>query len=242
MSKVCLVVPCYNEALRFDSTSFDQFLRDEEDYRFVFVNDGSTDDTLRLLRSFADAHERAALVHLEQNVGKAEAVRQGILSALRQFDCRYVGYVDVDLATPLSEFKQFEAALETRPATRIAIGSRWKRLGADIQRSTLRHYLGRIFATLTSVLLAINVYDTQCGAKLMRREDLAEVMQEPFITSWFFDIEILRRYQAIHRGQAVSSWAVEIPLRTWREIKGSKIGPMDFVRAPFALLRIKRHY
>ena len=67
----------------------------------------------------------------------------------------------------------------------LLLGSRVAMLGRDIHRSMVRHYLGRAFATAASIVLDLRVYDTQCGAKLIRRSAaLLEALDEPFTSRW----------------------------------------------------------
>lgn len=240
MSKVVLVIPCYNEADRLNIQAFQTFLKNQIDFHLLFVNDGSTDRTLEILTDLSSKQDRISHLNLEQNGGKAEAVRRGILHANETFpNAEYYGFLDADLATPLEEITRFHAILQSKPTFKIALGSRWKHLGAHIERSAFRHYMGRIFATLVSMLFKLSVYDTQCGAKLMRNVDISSLFSKPFVSAWFFDIEILCRYKAHFK---TNDWAVEIPLNIWREIGGSRIKMWDFITAPLELLKIKRHY
>ncbi len=242
MPKVAVVVPCYNEAERLPVNAFEDFIGNH-DYHFLFVNDGSTDDTAELLAKLADTQSQFSALELEHNVGKAEAVRAGILHILTS-DSSYdlVGFIDADLATPLEELVPFVQLLEKSPDYRLVMGSRWKRLGSRIRRSTLRHYLGRIFATVVSITFDLNVYDTQCGAKMMRCQDLKPIFSEPFISPWFFDIEILCRFRQRFPDEPVDDWAAETPLTTWHEVGGSRVKLFDFLLAPLALWKIRRHY
>src|SRR5690606_29745873 len=122
----------------------------------------------------------------------------------------------------------------------IVLGSRVLRLGAVIQRSALRHYLGRIFATIASNILDIKVYDSQCGAKLFE-VNMAEVLfQKPFISKWLFDLELLYRLKLNSPDQFFNN-TLEVPLRHWEEKGDSKIKITDFLTAPFELLKIKRN-
>ncbi len=166
--RAVLVVPCYNEAVRFDVDTFVAFVRSHPGVRLIFVNDGSRDETLAVLqRTQALAPDRVEVIDLHANVGKAEAVRRGMLSALTG-DVEYVGFWDADLATPLEEFSAFVERLDRHPALAMVFGSRVRLLGRVIERNAGRHYSGRVFATAASLVLNLPVYDTQCGAKLFR--------------------------------------------------------------------------
>src|SRR5439155_12839964 len=82
MSSAIIVIPCYNEAQRLPIHAFKAFVGAGHSHRFLFVNDGSTDGTLHVLRTLRDADpERYALCDLPRNVGKAEAVRTVVLRA-----------------------------------------------------------------------------------------------------------------------------------------------------------------
>ena len=145
--------------------AFKQFAGANPHVRFLFVNDGSTDRTLEVLDDLCRWDPDCfAICNLATNVGKAEAVRQGLLKAhAAQPD--YVGYWDADLATPLDAVLSFSALLDSRPDIEMVFGARVSLLGRSVERRFLRHYLGRIFATASSLALGIGFYDTQCGAK-----------------------------------------------------------------------------
>jgi dolichyl-phosphate beta-glucosyltransferase len=114
-------------------------------------------------------------------------------------------------------------------------GIRLRALGRDIRREAMRHYLGRLFATASSVLLGVDSYDTQCGAKLFRAGPLlATALVEPFRSRWIFDVELLTRADMLlrHEGHASLEQVVyEQPLGVWQHRPGSKVKPLDFVRA-----------
>jgi len=155
-------------------------------------------------------------------------------------------YWDADLATPLDEIPRFLRLLEEHPERQIAFGARVQLLGRSIRRSALRHYLGRVFATAASSVLGIPVYDTQCGAKLFRvSAELAALFEEPFCTNWIFDVEIIARLIRARRrtgGPGAEGVILEIPLRQWHDVGGSKVGPLDFFRGFAELVRIYRRY
>ncbi len=242
---VVLVVPCYNEAERLDVAAFRDHGAGPKRLAFCFVNDGSSDRTLEVLHGLVRGMPgRAVVLDLPRNSGKAEAVRQGIVAALG-WGAPSVGFWDADLAAPLEELPRFCAVLAERPQVEIVIGSRVRLLGRRIERSALRHYLGRVFATGASLTLGLPVYDTQCGAKLLRATPLArELFATPFLTRWVFDVELLARYARLTRGLAppTADRIYELPLARWTDVAGSKVRPWDFLRSGLELLRIWRAY
>jgi dolichyl-phosphate beta-glucosyltransferase len=219
-----VVVPCFNEERRIEERAFMGVAGDDR-VRLLFVDDGSTDHTGRILAGMADASESIDVFTLASNTGKAEAVRRGLLVALRN-GASTVGYYDADLATPPEELLHLIDALHADAELAGVLGSRVARLGSTIERNALRHYLGRAYATLASMALGITVYDTQCGAKVFRVNDtFVAALAEPFRSSWAFDVELLDRLlrgTAHAPGLPVSAFT-ELPLGTWRDVRGSKL-------------------
>jgi glycosyltransferase involved in cell wall biosynthesis len=103
MSGTIIVVPCYNEAGRLAPEAFRAFAQAWGHGRFLFVDDGSTDDTFSVLAKLQTAlPERFDVLRPLNNAGKAEAVRQGFLQAFRT-DPEY-GLRD-STATPWTRFR-----------------------------------------------------------------------------------------------------------------------------------------
>ena len=244
MAKCIIVVPCYNEAKRLRISAFQQFVAEGHPQRFLFVNDCSTDDTRDVLEALRRSDpQRFAVRDLPQNKGKAEAVRQGMLEALTQ-EPAFVGYWDADLATPLGAIPQFFDVLNSNPELQLAIGSRVRLLGRSIERRPTRHYLGRVFATAASLVLRLPIYDTQCGAKLIRVSPATRgLFAQPFRTNWVFDVELLARFLrscSKKTGFSAADSIYEIPLAEWRDVEGSKVKAGDFFKAFFELYTIYR--
>jgi dolichyl-phosphate beta-glucosyltransferase len=229
-----MVVPCYNEAARLSPEPFRVFGETWRHGRFLFVDDGSTDDTSAVLSNLTTVLPDAAVLRLPRNAGKAEAVRQGFLDAFRT-DPEYVGFWDSDLATPLDAIPLFEAVLRDRPQTEIVLGSRVNLLGRDVQRKAVRHYLGRAFATAVAIAVGLEVYDSQCGAKLFRTTStVRDLFALPFHSRWIFDVEILARFLQLKRRDGTGgaeALLYELPLPVWHDIGGSKLRLKDFGRA-----------
>ncbi len=240
--KTCIVIPCYNEARRLPTDEYLDFLH-RWPHTLLFVDDGSTDSTLEVLGKIqAEYPARALVVSVPKNGGKAEAVRFGMLKALEMKRFDVLGFLDSDLATPLHELARMISYAAAHDHYRMIMAIRLKRLGSKVNRTLKRHYLGRVFATAVSILLHLPTYDTQCGAKLLMPEVAALAFRDPFTSPWFFDVEILFRIRnekgkdfALHR-------IYEYPIMTWDEVKGSKLGLSNYLKAPFELLRIWLRY
>lgn len=231
MTKCAIIIPCYNEAERLELEQFSRFLEQHSEFSFLFVNDGSSDNTGALLKEFCSNYSNASFLELEKNSGKAEAVRTGMLHA-KDLQVSFVGFCDADLATPLDEFCNMLAlAMEN---TVFISGCRIMRLGSTIVRKTSRHLLGRVFATAASWHTGLPVYDTQCGAKIYHIRTIGNVFHRPFVTKWFFDVEILRRLINVYGKENIINNAIEYPLHCWIEKTGSKLRLFavlwDFIR------------
>lgn len=239
--RTSIVVPCFNEVARFDLEAFREALRRDPNLDLVLVDDGSTDGTAPLLDEVrAAAPGRAEVIRMGQNRGKAEAVRRGVLRGLAS-KAEYVGYWDADLATPFDEVDLLRTALQNNPRFLLAMGSRVRLLGRRIERVPLRHYGGRAFATAASILLGVPVYDTQCGAKIFRRcDEVALAFGTPFLSRWIFDVEILARL--LTADAAIGDRIVEVPLRLWKDVRGSKLRGRHVVTAAVDLVSIGYRY
>lgn len=230
-----VVIPCYNEEARLSEPLVHELAADPR-VRVILVDDGSTDATAALIERIGarGPEGRIRAMVLPTNRGKAEAVRVGMLDALARGD-DVVGYADADFATPPDELLHLLDELE-RAGAEVALGARIARLGAHIERKASRHYLGRVFATGASMILGLAVYDTQCGAKLFRDTPaLRHALSQPFSSRWSFDVELLGRLVA---GGLSPEQMIEVPLRTWVDVGGSKLTPQGAVKAGLDLLAL----
>ncbi len=232
--KICLIIPCYNEEERLDMEKIKSF---DGGCYFLFVNDGSKDDTLGLMKK--NKQDNMFVLDLEKNGGKAEAVRRGMLYVknLPIYDeITWVGFWDADMSTPLEELENYLMYNRTFAPSADAIwGSRVRRLGSNIVRTNKRHILGRMFANVTSFVLKLRCYDSQCGAKLFKKETLEPAFAEPFISRWIFDVAIMMRLRQHN--------IVEYPLNEWKDVKGSKIKMLPVAyKTLVEIFKIKQKY
>ena len=221
--RVILVVPCFNEAVRLDSDAFSSALVRMEWLDLIFVNDGSTDDTAGVLERLRVRHpERVRVLDLPHNLGKAEAVRRGLQRANEAAvadraeagaPVTLCGFWDADLSAPLDELRGMRRVFTEHPHVEWVWGVRLRSLGRQVTRHASRHYLGRVFATVASVVVSLPIYDSQCGAKLFRSgELLAAVISTPFASRWIFDVELVARGARVCGRDQLSRLVREHPL------------------------------
>ena len=238
-----VVVSVYNEAQRLSEHAFD-LLFASPDTHLLFVDDGSTDASAERLNAIAEHfRSKCEILTLPSNVGKAEAVRRGMLHALQK-GAAVVGYLDADGAVPAGEMLRLLDTLEQKNLD-VIIGARVALVGYNIRRNPIRHYLGRVFATMAALTLNLTIYDTQCGAKCFRATStLATALARPFDAGWAFDVELLSRLLPRRNNKETSSprppneaWE-EMPLRQWEDKAGSKIGLLSPLNMFFSLIRL----
>jgi dolichyl-phosphate beta-glucosyltransferase len=235
-----IVVPLYNEEKRF-VVDYWNTITSKSDYTFLFVNDGSNDDTHLVLDKLRNTNIR--VLNLEKNVGKSEAIRAGLNHAMTQSRSMVglVGYLDSD--TAFSELEVIEI-LEGSEKVFFDLEldalwmSRVKMAGRKIERGALRHYIGRLIASFLGRRIPEFPYDTQCGFKLFKTTPiLVEALAAEFRTRWFVDLEILCRISAMKETPiCLREW----PLENWREVENSRIRLRTFWSIALEILVIRR--
>jgi glycosyltransferase involved in cell wall biosynthesis len=238
MLPATVVVPCFNEAARLDQAAFLALAR-KPGMSLLFVDDGSSDETAKVIEKLSTEAETIDFLVLPKNGGKGEAVRQGMRLALER-GAKVVGYFDADLSTPIEECVRLVSELDDA-RLEVVIGSRVAMLGTHIDRQALRHYASRGFATAASIVLRCAIYDTQCGAKFFRRSAALDAALDTVFTSrWSFDVELLGRLMIGRPGvPGLPMEAIkEVPLLKWTHVAGSKLRPVAMFRAAAQLGRI----
>jgi glycosyltransferase involved in cell wall biosynthesis len=225
-----MIVPCYNEANRFPFDYWKHII-EENEAKWIFVDDGSKDSTLKILQELISSKVR--VLSIPENKGKSEAIRYGFHAAFEDFgpNINWIGYIDSDGAFDIWDIQNMFMLADSNSRQEMLWTSRVNLAGSNIQRSSFRHYVGRILSTLIWRGLSPKIYDTQSGFKIIPYEEsLQELMSTPFQTKWFVDLEIYSRWI---KSKLSINLLREIPLQSWKEIKGSKIT----VKSTFRVLR-----
>ena len=240
--KVVIIIPCFNEGNRLDANKFIDYLSKNTHLHFIFVDDGSTDNTSLIInRIISKFCSQVSLLKNETNKGKAESVRSGVIESF-SMKPDFIGYLDADLAAPIEEIDNLLKIIKANNKKEFVFASRIQLIGNEIKRNYFRHFIGRVFATCVSLLLKIRIYDTQCGAKIFSKKICEEIFLEKFISQWLFDVELFARLLNVYGMEKTIQMSYEHPISKWIDIDGSKVKPIFFLKAPFELLKIVRHY
>jgi len=221
-----VVIPCYNEEKRINRRQYIDSLGDFSSKVFL-VDDGSRDKTFSVLKSLErEAPDRFIAIKTPQNVGKAEAVRLGINTALdKQFT--HIGFMDADLAVKFNEIPNFLQVFRNAPEVNSVIGVRLPLAGHKIERGRGKYLIQGMITKLASILFSPTVSDTQCGAKMFTAEVLRPTVKEPFLSRWLFDIELLKRISSIAQSKG-KNWLFELPVSSWSDVAGTKRKLSDY--------------
>ena len=210
-----ILIPAYNEERRIEPVLRDYAAFFQKNYsgkfQIVVVLNGCTDNTLGVVQKVAAEFPMVRADEFKQPIGKGGALIEGLKLA-SQGDL--VGYVDADGATPPRAFLELARHMENADCV---VGSRWLPDSMIHQAQTgNRQFASRVFHFIVQVLFWLNIHDTQCGAKLMRREVVEKVHPFLRIADMAFDINLL---VAIKRaGFRIR----EVPTE-WTDKAGSKV-------------------
>jgi glycosyltransferase involved in cell wall biosynthesis len=226
-----IIIPAYDESARIGATLATVLAYAEErgwDAEVIAVDDGSRDNTVEIVRSYAQGNPRLRLLQNPGNRGKGYSVRNGMLHAQGEI----LLFSDADLSSPIGEAEKLFAALAA--GADVAIGSRWLRSDLQTQRQPLyRQLFGRIFNLSLRIVLGLNFKDTQCGFKAFTRQAATTIFPLQKIERWGFDPELL--YVARKFGFKI----VEVPV-AWAHREGTRIDPVrDGIKMFLEVLKIR---
>jgi glycosyltransferase involved in cell wall biosynthesis len=210
-----LLIPAYNEEERIEPVlrEYAEYFRKDYgwDFQMVVVLNGCVDNTVGVVKRVAETHPEVSWLEFPAPIGKGGALIEGLkLAPLADF----IGYVDADGATSP---KAFHELIKLREKADCVIASRWLP-GAVLhqQQTSKRQFASRVFHVIVQVLFRLNVKDTQCGAKVMRREVVEKIHPSLRIADMAFDINLL--YAIKRAGFKI----LEVPTE-WTDKIGSKV-------------------
>jgi dolichol-phosphate mannosyltransferase len=217
-----IVVPACNEAKRLEPTLREYCAVFDGAANVIVVANGCTDGTVALVERLKPSFPNLEYLEIRARIGKGGAVRAALAPAREPF----IGFVDADGSTSAVEYARMYGLLKDGPADAI-ICSRWLP-GATVspKQPLLRRLASRCFNLAARLLFGLRFSDTQCGAKIFRRQALGEIESSLELAGFAFDVEVLWRLQ--RRGFRIQ----ETPA-AWSDRAGTKI---DLIHGAWSML------
>ena len=240
--KCCIVVPFFNESARIKADEFLTFVEMNDNFHLLFVDDGSTDGTKEIIEKMSAQSKSITFLSFAKNRGKAVAVRSGIMEAVTRNDYQYVAFLDADLAITLTEFKRLSLLTISNPDCDFSFFSKQKEHTLNYPQSFLRHQLSLFFNRLVRYSLKLDVKDTQCGCKIMKKEFAEFAFKTPFTGTWLFDLEIFKRIMLEKGVEYYEKHTLEVPLKHLQRNGKSKIKLKSLLKLPFEFIAIHFNY
>lgn len=233
--KLAIVMPAYNEEKRIGGTleaysnHFESLKKAKKlDYSIIVVINNTKDRTEEIVKKLRKSNKNLFYINLKRG-GKGYAIKEGFREALKDKNHDLIGFVDADMSTRPEEYARLVSRLGKADGV---IASRYMKGSIVRPKPTLKRIIAsRVYNLLIKVLFSTRCVDTQCGAKIFKREVIAKVLPNLVQTKWAVDVDIL--FNAKRAGFRIK----EVPTR-WSDSDYSKI---NFMRAgPFMALAMIR--
>ncbi len=241
--RVGIIIPCYNEEKRLNVNAFINFIQSTNKYHLCFVNDGSSDKTIDVLKNMQRQNPyKISVIDIQQNSGKAAAVRTGSKYLYNKGSIDYIGFIDADLSTDFNDFEELSNTLSNNENLNMVFGSRAKEASKNIEKDGIRSVISKIINMLVLFILKLPIQDTQCGAKVYKASLVPIIFKNKFFSRWLFDIEMFLRMKKHFGKKNIMKRILEQPLKRWIHVDDSKLGFKDSIQIPYRLLTIWLQY
>lgn len=193
-----VVIPAYNEHNNIKKGCLEQVIsyleKQSYSYEVLVVDDGSTDDTIKLAKVFAQKHKNVKVLP-QPHRGKAGTVIAGMLAA----EGEIVLFSDLDQATPITQLEKILPKFSARGGQNfdIVIGSRAGRKGAGL----LRLFMAYGFMVLRTIILRLPYKDTQCGFKAFSKKAIKPIFQR---------MQVFRKQQTVEGSAVTAGFDLEL--------------------------------
>ncbi len=181
-----IIIPVFNESRRIHNlNTISNYIKEKKlPFEIIIVNDGSTDDTLRILNK-TKTKTNFKIISYKINKGKGYAIKKGVSKSVGKF----ILFCDIDLSTPIQELDKFMPLTKFHDV--LIATRRIKESKFIIHQPPLRESLGRVFTSLSNFSLGLNISDLTCGFKLFSKNSAKEIFPRLRINRWGFDSELL---------------------------------------------------
>lgn len=234
ITTLSIVIPAYNEQSRlercFSTLNAWTVPAGIKVEKIIFVNDGSKDKTLKLLRQSELKFSRKVISY-KTNQGKGHAVRTGMQTSTSD----YTLLMDADMATAPDQLERFLPFIEKN--TDLIIGTRKNgHSTVTVHQPWIRENMGKVFTKLSQIILCVNVTDFTCGFKAFSRRSREYIFSRARINRWGYDSEVL--FLGSHMGFSITEKSV-----AWADQKDTKVNLLKDALDSFKeLLQIRNNY
>lgn len=218
--KISIIIPAYNEEKRIPRC-LERVLRycneRESDFEILVAEDGSTDNTVKIVKDFVSHDNRIKLLSFTDRLGKGGAIKNAMFQATKDYVC----FMDVDLSTDVAELERLIPYVNNYD---IIIGSRQLRGNLPpIKGPIHRKIFSRFYSKFFRFLFRMPIHDPQCGFKLFKKNIVSRLFKEIHTTGFAFDSEVL--VKAYWLGLKIK----EVPI-IWNYDTASKISVFKQIR------------
>ena len=164
MKKISIIIPCYNEqeAIPYFYEEINKISKKiKKDFEFIFVNDGSKDKTITIIKEYAKKDKRIKYINFSRNFGKEAAMYAG----LEKSSGDYIAIMDADLQDPPSLLPEMLNFLEENEEYDCVGTRRVTRIGEP----PIRSFFARMFYKIINKLSKIEMVDGARDYRLMTR-------------------------------------------------------------------------
>lgn len=230
--KLSIIIPAYNEEKRILPTlnEYYSFFNEifKNDFEIIVVPNNCSDGTLELVEKFIKNKNQMKILNIPGYVGKGGAVMKGFEIAKGD----YIGFTDADNSI---DAKNFYKLYQSKDSYDGVIASR-KTKGAIVYppRKVGQNFSSFLFNIVVRILFNLNYHDTQCGAKLFKKNIIKILVKNYSEPGWIFDVDLL--YLCKKRKFSI----YECPI-VWKDYEGSKLTFKQGVRSFFELIAYRMH-
>lgn len=171
MDKISLIIPCYNEEdslpYLYEELKTVSEVMSMQSFEFIFVNDGSKDKTLQILRELSAKDERVCFLSFSRNFGKEAAIYAGLKKASGD----YIALMDADLQDPPFLLEEMYSTLKNEDYDCVAT-RRMNRKGEP----PIRSFFAKKFYQLVNKISNTEIVDGARDFRLMTRQMVQAIL------------------------------------------------------------------
>ncbi|MDO8537783.1 MAG: glycosyltransferase [archaeon] len=226
---ISLIIPAYNEEKRLlpvMQNYYDYLKKNFKEFELIIVPNNCADNTPKIAQEFAKKNKNVKVIVIPNFVGKGGAVLEGFKIAKNEL----IGFIDADESVSTKEFNKLAANIKNFDS---AIASRTLKESKIPKKQPISRQLqGIIFRTIVNLLFGLNISDTQCGAKLFKKQAIKKILSQIKVKGWSFDVNIL--WELKKNNYSIKEVAIE-----WNDDPNSRVKGFDSLKMLKELIQLR---